>query len=435
MTQQVQIGLIGLGTVGTGVARALIDKGRLLEKRIGSRLVLKRACDRNVKRGRALRLSPSVLTTDARVVLRDPAIQGVVELIGGIEPARTLLLEAIRRGKHVVTANKALLAHHGHELFAAADRAGGDVYFEASVAGGIPIIKALREGLIANELNAILGIVNGTSNYILTRMRDKQLSFHEALAEAKAHGYAERNPSLDIDGHDAAHKLAILTLLGFGAHVPLSQIHTEGISRVSLADIQYADELGYCVKPLVIAKQADGKLEARVHPALLSKSHLLANVNGVYNAIYVHGDLVGAELFYGRGAGQNPTASAVISDLADVARNIRHAVAKRVPTYAPHHRPLTVLKMDSIETRYYMRFTVIDRPGVLATIASVLGRCHISIASVHQKERRAARVVPVVIMTHDAREADVRRALSTIDRLGVVKSKTVAIRTEASRGK
>ncbi|HAM42147.1 MAG TPA: homoserine dehydrogenase [Candidatus Omnitrophica bacterium] len=435
MTQQVQIGLIGLGTVGTGVARALIDKGRLLEKRIGSRLVLKRACDRNVKRGRALRLSPSVLTTDARVVLRDPAIQVVVELIGGIEPARTLLLEAIRRGKHVVTANKALLAHHGHELFAAADRAGVDVYFEASVAGGIPIIKALREGLIANELNAILGIVNGTSNYILTRMRDKQLSFHEALAEAKAHGYAERNPSLDIDGHDAAHKLAILTLLGFGAHVPLSQIHTEGISRVSLADIQYADELGYCVKPLVIAKQADGKLEARVHPALLSKSHLLANVNGVYNAIYVHGDLVGAELFYGRGAGQNPTASAVISDLADVARNIRHAVAKRVPTYAPHHRPLTVLKMDSIETRYYMRFTVIDRPGVLATIASVLGRCHISIASVHQKERRAARVVPVVIMTHDAREADVRRALSTIDRLGVVKSKTVAIRTEASRGK
>jgi len=435
MTQQVQIGLIGLGTVGTGVARALIDKGRLLEKRIGSRLVLKRACDRNVKRGRALRLSPSVLTTDARVVLRDPAIQVVVELIGGIEPARTLLLEAIRRGKHVVTANKALLAHHGHELFAAADRAGVDVYFEASVAGGIPIIKALREGLIANELNAILGIVNGTSNYILTRMRDKQLSFHEALAEAKAHGYAERNPSLDIDGHDAAHKLAILTLLGFGAHVPLSQIHTEGISRVSLADIQYADELGYCVKPLVIAKQADGKLEARVHPALLSKSHLLANVNGVYNAIYVHGDLVGAELFYGRGAGQNPTASAVISALADVARNIRHAVAKRVPTYAPHHRPLTVLKMDSIETRYYMRFTVIDRPGVLATIASVLGRCHISIASVHQKERRAARVVPVVIMTHDAREADVRRALSTIDRLGVVKSKTVAIRTEASRGK
>ena len=435
MTQQVQIGLIGLGTVGTGVARALIDKGRLLEKRIGSRLVLKRACDRNVKRGRALRLSPSVLTTDARVVLRDPAIQVVVELIGGIEPARTLLLEAIRRGKHVVTANKALLAHHGHELFAAADRAGVDVYFEASVAGGIPIIKALREGLIANELNAILGIVNGTSNYILTRMRDKQLSFHEALAEAKAHGYAERNPSLDIDGHDAAHKLAILTLLGFGAHVPLSQIHTEGISRVSLADIQYADELGYCVKPLVIAKQADGKLEARVHPALLSKSHLLANVNGVYNAIYVHGDLVGAELFYGRGAGQNPTASAVISDLADVARNIRHAVAKRVPTYAPHHRPLTVLKMDSIETRYYMRFTVIDRPGVLATIASVLGRCHISIASVHQKERRAARVVPVVIMTHDAREADVRRALSTMARLGVVKSKTVAIRTEASRGK
>jgi homoserine dehydrogenase len=435
MSETVKIGLIGLGTVGSGVARALIDKGRLLERRIGSRLVLKRACDRNLKCGRALRLPPTVLTTDARAILRDPDIQVVVELIGGIEPARTLLLEAIRRGKHVVTANKALLAHHGHELFTAADRAGVDVYFEASVGGGIPIIKALREGLIANELNAILGIVNGTSNYILTKMRDKRLSFHEALAEAKAHGYAERNPALDIDGHDAAHKLAILTLLGFGARVSLAQIHTEGISQVSLADIQYADELGYCVKPLVIAKQAGGKLEVRVHPALLSKSHLLANVNGVYNAIYVHGDLVGAELFYGRGAGQHPTASAVISDLADVARNIRHAVAKRVPTYAPRHRPLTVLKMDRIETRYYMRFTVIDRPGVLATIASILGRCHISIASVHQKERRAARVVPVVIMTHDAREADVRHALSTIDRLRVVKSKTVAIRTEAPRGK
>ncbi len=435
MNRTVNIGLIGLGTVGSGVARTLIEKGRLLEKRIGSRLVLQRVCDRNRHRARLLRLPSSLVTTDARTILRDPDIHVIVELIGGIEPAKTLILEAIRRGKHVVTANKALLAHHGHELFSAADRSGVDVYFEASVGGGIPIIKALREGLIANDLNAIVGIINGTSNYILTQMRDKQLSFHEALSEAKQHGYAERNPSLDIDGHDAAHKLAILTLLGFGTPVSLSQIHTEGISRISLADIQYADELGYCVKPLAIAKQEEGKLEVRVHPALLSKSHLLANVNGVYNAIYLHGDLVGAELFYGRGAGQNPTASAVISDLADVARNISHAIANRVPTYAPVHRPLALRKMDDVETRYYMRCTVIDKPGVLATIANILGRHHISIASVHQKERRAARIVPVVMMTHDAKEADVRKALSLIDRLGAVKSKTVAIRTEAPRGK
>lgn len=435
MRQTVNIGLIGLGTVGSGVARVLLEKGRLLEKRVGARLVLKRACDRNQRRGRLLRLPHASLTTDAKAVLRDPDVHVIVELIGGIEPARTFLLEAIRQGKHVVTANKALLAHHGHELFAAADRAGVDVCFEASVGGGIPIIKALREGLIANELNAIVGIVNGTSNYVLTAMRDKQLSFHEALSEAKAHGYAERNPSLDIGGHDAAHKLAILALLGFSTPVSLSQIHTEGISHISLDDIQFADGLGYCVKPLAIAKQTDGKLEVRVHPALLAKSHLLANVNGVYNAIYVHGDLVGAQLLYGRGAGQNPTSSAVMSDLADVARNIRHATAKRVPIHAPLHRPLRIRAMDEVETRYYMRFTVTDKPGVLATIANVLGRCHISIASVHQKERRAARVVPVVMMTHDANEADVRKALSVIDRLGVVKSKTVSIRTEAPRGK
>ena len=435
MNPVVNVGLIGLGTVGTGVARALLERGRLLEQRVGARIVLKRVCDRNPKRAKALHLSAAAITTDARQVLRDPDIHVVVELIGGIEPASSFILEAIRQGKHVVTANKALLANEGRKLFAAADRYGADVYFEASVGGGIPIIKALREGLIANELNAILGIINGTSNYILTNMRDAGLSFHEALAEAKAHGYAERNPSLDVDGHDAAHKLTILTLLGFGTQVDLPEIHTEGISHISLADIQYADELGYRVKHLAIAKRVDHELEVRVHPALLAKSHLLANVNGVYNAIYVHGDLVGGELFYGRGAGQNPTASAVVSDLADVARNLAHGIAKRVPIFTTPHRPLRVRRMDDIETRYYMRFTVIDKPGVLATIASILGRHRISIASVHQKERRAARIVPVVMMTHDAKEADLRKALAVIDRLGAVKSKTVAVRTEAPRGK
>ena len=435
MVQRVNIGLIGLGTVGTGVARTLLEKAHLLQQRIGVRVVLARVCDRNPARKRGLRLPPGRLTADARAVLRDPEVQVVVELIGGMEPARSYILEAMRRGKHVVTANKALLASRGHELFAAADRYGVDLYFEASVGGGIPIIKALRESLIANDLNTILGIVNGTSNYILTQMRDKQLSFHEALLEAKHHGYAERNPSLDIDGHDAAHKLAILAMLGFGARVRLSDIHTEGISRLSLSDIQYAEEMGYCIKPLAIAKQEGRELELRVHPALLARSHLLASVNGVYNAVYVHGDLVGAQLFYGRGAGQNPTTSSVISDITDVARNLAQGAAKRVPVYCPAPRRLRLKRMDDIESRYYMRFMVTDKPGVLAKIAGILGRCGISIATVHQKERRAARSVPVVMMTHEAREAHVRRALKAIDGLGIVKSPTVAIRTEAPRGR
>ena len=436
MNRTVHVGLIGFGTVGAGVARVLLEKARWLEQRVGARLVLRRVCDRDVRRSRGFRLPAGLATSDATEVLHDPEIQVVVELIGGLEPARSFIVEALRRGKHVVTANKALLAHSGQALFTAAAKANADLYFEASVGGGIPIIKVLREGLIANEVDAILGIVNGTSNYILTRMREKPLTFHEALLEAKQHGYAERNPSLDIDGLDASHKLAILTLLGFGVQAAPSEIYVEGISRISQADIQYADELGYCIKPLAIAKQVDHELEVRVHPTLLDKTHLLANVNGVYNAIYVHGDLVGSELFYGRGAGQNPAASAVLSDLADVARNIASGVSLRIPLdHDPHHSVRRLRRMGDIETRYYMRFMATDQPGVLARISGVLGRHHISIASVHQKERKAARIVPVVMMTHDAKESDVRTALRIIDRLPFVKQPTVALRTEAPRTK
>ena len=436
MSQKINVGLIGVGTVGAGVARALLEKGRLLEQRIGARVVLARVCDKDFRRSRGVRLSPRLTTSDPLKILRDPEIHIVVELIGGLEPAKTFILEALRHGKHVVTANKALLAHAGRELFLAATRAKVDLYFEASVGGGIPIIKALREGLIANELDTILGIVNGTSNYVLTRMRESQLSFRGALLEAKRHGYAERNPSLDINGNDASHKLAILTLLGFGVQVRVSDIHIEGISNISQADIQYADELGYCIKPLAISKRVDHELEVRVHPTLLAKSHLLANVNGVYNAVYIHGDLVGSELFYGRGAGQNPAASSVVSDIADVARNITSGTTPRIPLGRhPSHGIRRLRRMGDIETRYYMRFTVTDRPGVLARIAGVLGRHHISIASVHQKERKAARIVPVVMMTHEAQESHVRRALHTIDRLVFVKQPTVAIRTEAPRSK
>ena len=436
MAAKINVGIIGVGTVGAGVARALLEKSRRLEQRVGARVVLRRACDRDFRHPQGVQLPARLRTRDPYAILRDPDIHIVVELIGGLEPARSFILEALRRGKHVVTANKALLAHAGRELFAAATRAKRDLYFEASVGGGIPIIKALREGLVANDIDTILGIVNGTSNYILTRMQEKQLSFHEALLEAKQHGYAERNPSLDVEGHDASHKLAILTLLGFGVQVRLPDVHIEGISKISQADIQYADELGYCIKPLAIAKQVDHELEMRVHPTLLAKSHLLANVNGVYNAIYVHGDMVGSTLFYGRGAGQNPAASSVISDLADVARTIASGSRLRIPLIDRRGRSaLRLRRVGNVETRYYMRFLVTDKPGVLATIAGVLGRHHISIASVHQKERRAARVVPVVMMTHEAKESNVRRALQQIDRLGFVKQPTVTIRTEAPRSK
>jgi len=433
---KVNVGLIGFGTVGTGVARVLLQRRRWLEHSVGARVVLRRVCDKEFRRSRGFRLPPGLTTTDPAKILRDPEIQIIVELIGGQEPAKTFILEALRRGKHVVTANKALLAHASRELFAAAARSHADVYFEASVGGGIPIIKSLREGLIANEVDTVLGIVNGTSNYVLTQMRDKGLSFHEALMEAKRHGYAERNPSLDIDGHDASHKLAILTFLSFGVQVQPMDIHVEGISKISQADIQYADELGYCIKPLAIAKQVDHELEVRVHPALLAKSHLLANVDGVYNAIYVHGDMVGSTMFYGRGAGQNPAASSVIADIADVARNIAKGVPQLIPLVRhKSHRIRRLRKMGDIETRYYLRFMVTDKPGVLARLAGVLGRHRISIASVHQKERKAARNVPVVMMTHEAKESNVRKALQEIDRLGAVNKPSIALRTEAPRAK
>ena len=289
---RINVGLIGLGTVGEGVARILSGKPKFLERKIGAKLVLKRVCDKDLRRKREFKLNPSILTTDVNKILNDPEIQIVVELIGGIRPAKDFILEAFKRGKSVVTANKALLAECGEEIFREAKKANVDLYFEAAVGGGIPIIKALRESLGANHIDTLLGIINGTSNYILSSMALEGLSFNQALAEAQKKGYAERDPSLDIKGYDCAHKLAILALLGFGRSVDLKDIYTEGIEDVSLSDIEYARDFGYCVKLLAIAKNIDGKLEARVHPTLLSKEHLLSNVRGVYNGIYVHGDFV-----------------------------------------------------------------------------------------------------------------------------------------------
>lgn len=427
---RVNVGIIGFGTVGEGIVRVLLAKPQFLEKKIGARLVLKAVCDKDLKRKREVKIHQDILTSDVNKILHSPDIQIVVELIGGIHPAKEFVLEAFRRGKHVVTANKALLAECGREIFDAAKKANVDLYFEASVGGGIPIIKALRESLSANHIDTLLGIVNGTSNYILSAMAEQGLSFNQALAEAKKKGYAERNPALDIKGFDSAHKLAILTLLGFGKSIGLGDIYVEGIEDISLSDIAYAEDLGYVIKLLAIAKNVDGQLEARVHPTLLSREHLLSNVRGVYNAIYVHGDLAGGTLFYGRGAGARPAASSVASDIIDVARNIKHNAANRVPLYVEDKTIKRLRAIAEIESRYYLRLSVIDKPGCFAKIAAVLGRHGISIASVVQKERKQAKIVPVVMMIHEAKEKNMRLALEQIDRLNVIKKKTVAIRVE-----
>ncbi len=427
---KINVGLIGFGTVGEGVVRALLTREKFLKEKIGAGLVLKAVCDKDIRRPREIKVKSGILTTDINKILNDPDIRIVVELIGGIHPAKEFILEAFKRGKHVVTANKALLAECGEEIFQAARNYKVDLYFEASVGGGIPIIKVLRESLGANHIDTVLGIVNGTSNYILTSMEKDGLSFNQALLEAKKKGYAEKNSGLDIKGFDSAHKLAILALLGFGKSVNIKDIYVEGIEDISLSDIEYARDFGYVIKLLAIAKNVRGQLEVRVHPTLLSREHLLSNVSGVYNAIYVHGDYAGGALFYGRGAGSRPAASSVLGDIIDVARNIKSSSVGRVPVYTADKTIKSLRPISEIETRYYLRLSVIDRPGGLARIADILGRQGISIASVTQKERQQARMVPVVMMTHDAREKNMRLALDEIDRLNAVKKRTVAIRVE-----
>lgn len=431
----VNVGLIGFGTVGAGVVRALVEKSHFLARRAGVALKLKSVCVKNTRKKRAVKCDRRILTADVNKILNNPDIDIVVELIGGLHPAKEFIIEALKKGKHIVTANKALLAEEGSSIFKTADRYCRDVYFEASVGGGIPIIKILREGLISNDIDTILGILNGTSNYILTEMKDKGLDFNEALLDAKKRGYAEKEPSLDIEGIDSAHKLAILSLLGFGKAVRLSDIYIEGIQDISINDIRYAGEFGYVIKLLAIAKNVNNQLEVRVHPTLLSQEHLLSNVNGVYNAAYVHGDMIGGQLFYGRGAGGNPTASAVMSDICDLARNISYDITKRVPAFCLNPRIKRLRHINEIESRYYIRFSTIDKPGVLAKIAGILGRHNISIASVSQKERKKARIVPVIIMTHEAKESNMRKALQFIDRLDVIRRKSIAIRIEEPRAR
>ncbi|MFC1708861.1 homoserine dehydrogenase [Candidatus Omnitrophota bacterium] len=423
--KKINIGLIGLGTVGRGVLRVLSQKRRLFKQRLGVDFNLVKACDQNPKLRKKLKVNSKVFTSKFQDIINHEDIDVVIELIGGINPAKDIILRSLQKGKSVITANKALLAQEISPMLALANKKKSQVRFEAAVCGGVPIIKALTEGLIANRVDSVVGIINGTCNYILTRMAEQECSFFEALSEAKKRGFAEHNSSLDIKGFDSSHKLAILAYLAFGKYVPQKNIFVKGIQDISPLDIKFAKELGLVIKLLAIAKKVNGNvLEVRVHPTMISKKHPLASINGVFNAVYVVGDLIGDLMFSGRGAGQMPTTSAIISDLVDLARQkkslgiLNKGLIKKVK------------RIDDIRSKYYIRFMVTDTPGVLSKISGILARRKISIASVTQKERSRAKVVPVIMLIHDAREKDIRLALEQIDKLAIIKKKTVVIHRE-----
>jgi len=432
--QQVNLGMIGGGTVGSGVFHAWQKNGGLMAARLGVKLVFRKIAVKAFNEPRPYPITRSLMTTDWREVVNDPQIQVVIELVGGCGIARTMILEALEKGKTVVTANKALLSAHGPELFAAAAKSGANLYYEASVCGGIPIIKSLREGFVANRFPAIYGIVNGTCNYILSRMKQEGADFADVLADAQKHGYAETPPDLDIDGFDAQHKIGILASLAHGFWVDHRAIHTEGIREVSKMDMQFAEKLGYTIKLLGIVKQISGRkpgAQVSVYPTLIPNSHVLAGINGVFNACFVRGDVVGDTLFYGRGAGKDATASAVLSDVADAALDLKNGAKIRVPPFVAHAKHGRVVPMDEIVSRYYVRFSVVDRPGVLAKISAVFAAAKIGISSVIQPEGHEGESVPLILMIHDAPNAAMRRALAKIAKLSVVKARPVMIRVES----
>ncbi|UCH80416.1 MAG: homoserine dehydrogenase [Nitrospiraceae bacterium] len=427
----INIGIIGFGTVGAGTARILLKRNKELQSKLGTSLKLKYIADLNTRTDRGIKLRSGVLIKDAKKILNDPEIDIVVELIGGISPAKDFILEAISKGKHVVTANKALLAEKGQELFMAAKHNGVALGFEASVAGSIPIIKVVRESLIGNKIGNIFGIINGTANYILTRMTEEGVDFGSTLEEAQKLGYAEADPTFDIEGIDSAHKLAILASLAYGLPISLKKVYTQGITEITPLDIQFASEFGFKIKLLAIAKPAGQEVELRVHPTMVHESMPIAGVNGVFNAIYVEGDATGAGLYYGKGAGDMPTGSAVVSDIADIARYIRAGAVDRMQNYEISGRSgLKVKKMDDVSTCYYLRMSAIDKPGVLSKISGILGKNNISIESMIQKGRKKEKAVSMVLMTHEAKEKDMMKALKEIKKLKVVSGKPLYLRVE-----
>jgi homoserine dehydrogenase len=430
----INVGLLGIGTVGGGTWDVLSRNADEIRRRAGRAIRISRVADKDLKKAKSLVKGKAQLSADGFEVARAKDVDIVVELIGGYTIAKALVLEAIRNGKHVVTANKALLATHGNEIFAAAQKKGVMVAFEASVGGGIPIIKALREGLAANRIEWIAGIINGTSNFILSEMRDKGLAFEVALADAQKRGYAEADPTFDIEGVDAAHKLTILSALAFGIPMQFKKSYREGISKLTQQDIRYAEELGYRIKLLGITKRTSKGIELRVHPTLVPTRRLIANVEGVMNGILVKGDAVGPTLYYGAGAGSQPTASAVVADLLDVTRLITADPEHRVPhlAFQPDQLSKTpILGIGDVETSYYLRMRVQDKPGVLARVTRILADSKISIDAMVQKEPPAGESrVDIVMLTHRALEKNVDRAMARIERLPTVLGKVVRLRLE-----
>ncbi|MBL7222262.1 MAG: homoserine dehydrogenase [Candidatus Brocadiae bacterium] len=429
-TKTCSVGLVGFGTIGAGVARILLENADQLRAKTGITIILKRICDLDITTDRGVAVSEGVLTTSLDDVIDDPEIEVVIELVGGLTVAKQIVLRAVAAGKSVVTANKALLAEEGRELYQAAHERGVPIAFEASVGGGIPVIAALRDGLIANDIQSIIGIVNGTCNYILTRMAAEGARYDDVLADAQRLGYAEADPALDVGGGDSAHKLAILAALGFAGDFGYDEIHVEGIQATDPIDIAYARELGYTLKLLAIGKRFGDELELRVHPTLLPDEHPLASVHDVFNAVCIRGSAVGDTMFYGRGAGQMPTASAVVADLVDILLGKAKHTFDRLRLFPGRTESLRVRPIGEVETRYYLRFAALDHPGVLARIAGEFGDHDISIASVMQKERHATQAVPLVILTHQATEAKLRRALAAIEPQGVTEGPPVVIRVE-----
>ena len=433
MKKFISIGMIGFGTIGTGVVRLLKENESILAGRLGAEIHLRKIADIDIDRSREVTVERKLLTNDAAQILNDPDIDIVVELMGGYEPARTFILAAMARGKHVVTANKALLATHGDEIFRSAVQHQVNIGFEGSVGGTIPVIKTIKESLVANRIESIFAIVNGTSNFILSKMTDDGGSFEAVLKEAQALGFAECNPVYDVEGIDAAHKLAILLSLCYGKKVRLDDLYREGITHIAEQDILFARELGYRIKLLAIAIRRDQRIEARLHPTMVPLNHLLANVNGNFNAFHIIGDASDSIFLYGQGAGMMPTASAVVSDIVDIARDMRKGVSVRVPPRVLDEEGIDEIRLmpfDEIRTNYYFRFSAADRPGVLSRISGILGANDISIAAVIQKGRTQGGAVPIVMTTYKARERDVQKALKEIDRLDVVMGKTMLIRIE-----
>ncbi len=428
----VKVGLIGFGVIGTGVVKLFKNSSEIINKKSGVKVELVKICDLDIKRDRGVKVSPGMLTTDASEIIDSPEIDIVIELMGGYRPAFDFATRALKNGKHVVTANKAMISKFWNELREAAKSSGRDIMAEASVGGGIPILRGLDKGLAVNRIEKVMGILNGTCNYILTKMTKDKMTFDAALKEAQQKGFAEADPTLDIEGYDTMHKIAILSNMSFGITVKHEMISVQGIKNVDYTDIQYADQLGFVMKLLAIAERIKDGINVRVHPAFVPKENLLANVNYEFNAVHVKGDAVGDTLFYGRGAGEMPTASAVLSDVIYIARNIAGGVYDNInqskSAVKTQKNAEKLVPVSNVTGKYYLRFNVTDKAGVLGVIAGVLGKNNISIASVIQKQQNQHAKVPVVIMTYESKEKDMMKALALIDKMKFVKEKTVYYR-------